>query len=333
MGHTDGRADDAVYFVVGAERSGSTLLRLLLTCHPDIAMVGQFEYAVGGRKPDGAEPDPAAFADWLLLDRIFLASGLTIDPSLGYRDLVRDFLEQARAAAGAELTGGVVHFDFDRLAPIWPDAKYIHLVRDGRDVSRSTIGMGWAADLWHGGRFWLESEHLWDRVAPDIPEERRFELRYEDLVREPEATLRGLCAFLGVNFSPRMFDYPEVSDYVAPDPERLDQWRRKLDPEELRLAEARVGDMLVARGYELSGSDRTPPSGWELRRLELTNRWFRIRHRIQLYGLPLWTKEMLTRRLGMDDRWRDYRQEMNQIEQAGLLRVPAAISDDAPADR
>ena len=313
------------YFVVGAERSGSTLLRLMLACHPEIAMVGQFEYAILGVGDDGALPDPAAFARDMEVDRIFQASGLSIDPALGYRELVHDLLEQTRAAADAKITGGMVHFEFDRLVHLWPDARFVHLVRDGRDVARSAIAMGWAGDMWHAGDGWLHAEHMWDEMSLTIPDDRRHELRYEDLVTSPEPTLRALTAFLGVDFSPAMFDYPEVSDYPAPDPARLDQWRHKLDASEIRLAEARLGPMLEARGYELSGGDTTPPSPWERRRLVVSNRLYKARHRLQRYGASLWLKELLTRRLGMHDRWRGYKIEMNELEQAELMKVPPAV--------
>ena len=61
----------------------------------------------------------------------------------------------------------------DRLTRIWPDARFIHLVRDPRDVARSVIPMGWAGNTWVGVERWMEAERLWDRVRSSLPNSSR----------------------------------------------------------------------------------------------------------------------------------------------------------------
>ena len=248
----------APFFLVGSERSGTTLLRLMLSHHPRIECAPEFEFLVEplahtAPPPAGGEPswpELARVHDWLSTNRIFLPHDLTIDPSLDYRALMQSFVTQYCERSGKEVHGATCHKHFDRLGWIWPDVRLVHLLRDGRDVARSCIGMGWAGNVWYGAERWLDAERLWDDLQAVVPEERRIELRYEDLLAGPERELGRVCAFLGTEYDPAMMDYAEASTYSRPDPSLAQQWKRKLSSEELSLLETRMGDMLRRRGYE-----------------------------------------------------------------------------------
>lgn len=69
-------------FIVGAERSGTTLLRLMLDRHPDIAWCSEFEYAVDKIDSTGHWPEINSYCDWLKTNRIFQCHGFVIDRSL-----------------------------------------------------------------------------------------------------------------------------------------------------------------------------------------------------------------------------------------------------------
>ena len=147
---TRGRLETAgpVVFLVGSERSGTTLLRLMLDHHPEIAFEKEFDFVVSKVSETGAFPQVDAYLEWLATVR---AADYAIDRSLDYRSLVTDFLRQKQAASGGKpRVGATVHRDFDRLRFIWPDARYIHLVRDPRDVSRSVVQKGWAGNVYQG---------------------------------------------------------------------------------------------------------------------------------------------------------------------------------------
>ncbi len=105
-------------FLVGAERSGTTVLRLMLDHHPELSWVQEFEYSVDMMSPEGAPPDLTEYHQWLGIHRIFRASGFSIDPSLSYIDLVRSFLEQRLRASGKRKVGATVHRHFDRLLKV-----------------------------------------------------------------------------------------------------------------------------------------------------------------------------------------------------------------------
>src|SRR5690606_30898833 len=124
-----------------------------------------------------------------------------------YPTLLNGFLIQARDQAGKSLVGATVHRHFDRLLWLWPDARFIHLVRDPRDVARSCIGMGWAGNVWTGVERWVTAEQLWDRLRHRLTEARMLEVRYEDLLAAPDRVLARTCAFVGVDYAPAMLTY------------------------------------------------------------------------------------------------------------------------------
>jgi hypothetical protein len=286
-------------FLVGAERSGTTVLRLMLAHHPQIAWSVEFLYSVELMPPDDGWPSLEAYYAYLATDRTFLGMGYTIDRSLDYPSLVDSFLRQCRDRAGKPLVGATVHYYFDRLLRIWPDARFIHLLRDGRDVARSSIGMGWAGNVWTGAQKWIEAEALWSALRGRLAPDRYIEVVYEQLVSHPEPELERICAFLGVPYDPAMLSYPEKTTYERPDAKLAYQWRRKLSEYEIRLAEARIGPMLLERGYELSGLPPlkvTPALHLRVRSQD----WVaRQRYRLKTFGPKLTALDIASRRLGL----------------------------------
>ena len=305
-------------FLVGAERSGTTLLRLMLSHHPCLAWVEEFEYAVDWVSDDGCYPDLKGYLQWLSTHRIFRATGFTIGRSLNYRQLVNSFLTQQLQRTGKRVIGATCHRHLARLLYIWPDACFVHLVRDGRDVARSCVAMGWAGNVWTGVEQWVDVERLWDRLKGKLSTERYIELTYESLIQEPEARLREICAFVGIPYAPAMLTYHLHSTYARPDPKLISQWRHKLSDRAIRLAESRIGSMLEVRGYELSGLEPLRVGRvmrWQLR---LQNRWTRMRFRQRRYGGPLWLADVLSRRLRLEAWRRRVQLKLNQVDTAHL---------------
>jgi len=278
---------EAPIFLVGAERSGTTLLRLMLDFHPTIAFHNEFEYVVSRISPQGQLPDMASYRTWLRHNWIFQDAHFSLDEGLDYRDLVHSFLMQKLARDGKSLIGATVHHHFDRLRLLWPNARYLHLVRDPRDVARSTIAMGWAGNVWAGVTRWLTAEHTWQALRPHLPHGTFCDIRFEDLIQDPAAQLTRICEFMGTTFSERMFDYAQHSTYKLPNPERVYQWRTKLSQEQIGLVEARTGELLVDRGYELAATPPLRVEAARARHLELESERYCRRFRRRRYGLPL----------------------------------------------
>jgi len=294
---TDYDADPV--FLVAAERSGTTMLRLMLDNHPEIAFFSEFEFAVEQMSGAGDFPEVDSYREWLKTNRLYLSSSFRADPSLGYRDLVRSFLEQKQNRDRKPYVGATVHRNFDRLVYIWPNARYIHLLRDPRDVANSTIPMGWAGNVWMGAGRWLKAEATWSRLRERLPRDRWIELQYESLVREPEGRLKEVCEFLGVPYNPQMLEYPSTTSYAAPDPRLANRWEQALSEREVGLVEQRVGNLLVECGYAPSGVPPVVVSPLMESRLRRQDWLARVRFRIKSYGLLLFVAEFASRRLGL----------------------------------
>jgi len=150
------------------------------------------------------------------------------------------------------------------VARAFPDAQYVHLIRDGRDAGLSFMAMK------RRPRFNLARPRSLPTFAAEwrweIEAARRFgatrpylELRYEDLVREPEAQLGAVCAFLGLGFEPAMVDYHRGVDPARlldhpklaepPGPGRS-HWREQLALGAVQEFEAVAGEVLSGAGYE-----------------------------------------------------------------------------------
>ena len=305
-------------FLVGAERSGTTVLRLMLDHHSQLAWCNEFEYVVDRIPSEKGWPQLDEYYEWLETHRIFQATRFEIDRSLNYQQLVNSFLYQKRDRARKPLVGATVHRHFDRLLRIWPDARFIHIVRDGRDVARSCIGMGWAGNVWTGVERWIEAEGLWAKLSQSFPAERQIEVTYETLISEPVDTLKRLCDFIGIPYDQKMMTYAQTTTYDIPDPKFIGQWRRKLSNREIQLVESRIADRLLERGYELSGLPLIKVTSAMKQKLRLHDWWTRLQFRIKRNGLALFLVDYLSRHLSIKPWQKSVRLKLNAIEKAHL---------------
>ena len=292
-------------FLIGSERSGTTLLRLMLDSHHNMLIWAEYEYATDLVSDAGNFPNLPDYYQWLQSNRNFLMDGPLIDRRLSYPALVNSFLKQFQQFSDDKtensrpkpLIGATVHHNFDRLLHIWPDAKFIHIVRDGRDVSRSCVNMGWAGDGWHGAKRWLTAEKLWDEMKLKVPAERRLEVRFERLVENTTETLGAICEFMGDRYHPDMMNYAVGTDYGLPDASLVNQWHTKLSKREIQLIEARIAPLLVDRDYRLSGLPAIRVSKVDRMLLKIQNKWGILSRRARKYGIPLMSADLIARQL------------------------------------
>lgn len=304
-------------FLVGCERSGSTMLRLMLDAHPQLAFQHESDYLVS-QIECGRIPDLNDYHAFLETDRVFTHSGLHLDRSLTFRELVDDFLDQKRQQAGTDLVGATVHHSFERLLQLWPDARFIHLLRDPRDVSRSVIDIGWAGHLWHAAEWWVEAEMSWSRLQKDLEPNSYVEVRYKDLVSEPAEQLARICRLVGLDYTPAMLEYGAHTSYEPPDLRRVDQWRRILTEFEIAAVEARVGNLLLDRGFEASGVPDLQPARARRALWTLRSRVGRARFRLRKYGPSLFSQDLVARRLKLSQLEMRARRRLDAIDQSSL---------------
>lgn len=322
-GATDGTSvqeTSSPVFLVGAERSGSTLLRLMLDSHPEITCCEGFEFMVERIGDDGSRPDIGAYHDYLSTQSIFGSSRLTIDPTLDYDELVNDFFAQRLRASGKSIIAAMVHMDIDRILHIWPEARFIHLIRDPRDVALSVIAMGWFGNVYTAVDKWIHAEHGWSRLVSRIPEDRWIEVRFADLISDHQTQLRRVCEFLGVEYTDAMLSYADETDYGLPNPSRINSWKGTLSDRDTRILEGKVGSLLTERGFEPSGLEPLIPVGLDLKRVEMDARLRMWKSRIDRFGLRLFLERGLARVLPLPAYRKSVRLRFNEIERRNRKR-------------
>lgn len=288
------------------------MLRLMLDSHPHIRNPGEFDFLFDKVQAGGKLPEIKQYRRWLSTHRGFHETGLSIDPRLDYRQLMQSFMEQL-SRSDAVLTMNV-HRNFERIPWLFPDARYIHLMRDPRDVARSSIGLGMAGNLYRAVDIWTVAERSWDRLAATLTPDRYLEVRYEVLLESVVEELTRICSFLHLSYSPSMLSYPSRSTYSAPDPKLRYQWKTQWGTRDLQLIDWKLGRMLVERKYELSGLPPRKPTLVQRALLRLEDKYNRVRFDIRTYGLSLYLENLLAAGLRIPA-WRDSCQiRINQID-------------------
>ena len=282
-----GRSTDPL-FIVGFQRSGTTLLRLMLNAHPEIAIPHDSAdlwptYArlsikkYGGLStPDDvrrmiddllAEPRIRAWQTKLRRDTL-LEEPL---PS-SFPEVMRRFHEvyaraHGKARWGDKNTGTLV--ELDRLNAEFPACRIVHLVRDGRDCALSHRDYLYGYEnLLRVALEWREQVALCHKMGAMLPPERFHELRYEDLLVDPASALQRVCEFLGVAFAPSMLEYHRhVEDHVPqerralwpmldrpPTAANAFKWKSTMSSRDRAIFQRAAGELLRAFGYETSDS-------------------------------------------------------------------------------
>ena len=290
-------------FIVGSLCSGSTLLRLLLGHHSQINMFGEFEGAV--RQARGENwPDIKDYRRFVETDRQTKELNLRIDTSLAYEELVRNFLEQIYWRQPSTVIGASIHSRVDLLPNIWPSARYIHLMRDPRDVARSCIGMGWVGNVYEGAKIWLSLEARRKKLRQKTNPANSLDVYYEKLVSNPVDELQRICQFLNVDFEDRMLAIDSETSYSSPSASYANQWKKKLTKKEIRWVELQARMEMLSQGYEPTELAHKPMNIFERAYITLQNRRYRTHFHIRKWGLLLWAQNALSRSLG-SKRWAD----------------------------
>ncbi|MEM9400626.1 MAG: sulfotransferase [Verrucomicrobiota bacterium] len=298
-------------FIVGAHRSGSTLLRVMLDHHPQIALSHEFEFTMHLVGENGEPPPLDTFYNHLSLNASFSRSGFHIDRSLTFAELINSFLEQRQNDKA--VVGMTCHENFDRLRFFWPNAKYIHILRDPRDVAHSVVNMGWAGNVWVAANRWVEAEHTWDVLCQKVHEDRRMEVRFENLIANPELELSRVCHFLGLGYDEKMLSYPANSDYALPSPTAASRWRTKMSKKDIQLVEARIGDLCNERHYPVSDLPQLCISSIQEIRLKVYSRLLKSWRRLQ-ENPSLVLRLSIAKRLGHTDQAKKITQQMHGIQ-------------------
>ncbi|MEU4542546.1 sulfotransferase family protein [Nonomuraea dietziae] len=280
---------DRPVFVIGCPRSGTTMLQLMLSSHPRLAVPPETRFLVP------VYYKRRTFGDMRIADRRrALAEYIAGDRSTKFRELgidKEDYIRQVVEGPGS--LGSVIGTTFrmysdrfgkarwgdkrpsyvkqvDMLTRLFPDAQFIHLIRDGRDCVASLKEMPWyTLNSFHAISTWAEAIDAGKRLRRTMSEDSYYELRYEDLTDDPATELKKLCHFLEEDYDPAMCSPREAASHAVPVHKvwhsnthgevtraRVGSWAKRLDSWEIRLAEQALGDRLEDHGYELSGAPK-----------------------------------------------------------------------------
>jgi len=277
-------------FVVGCPRSGTTLLRRILNAHSRLAIpkaethwIPKLYQKGPGTSP--AKPVTPALLEVLATDRRFRKLGIEqselasifAQGNPSYPEFVRRLFDcygrlQGKSLVGDKTPGyarciGLLH-------QLFPQARFIHLVRDGRDVALSLLN--WSRLHKTAGRlktfeqdpvtttalFWEWLVRLGMEGGAALPRGLYHQVSYESLVADPVATSRRLCEFLALPYEAAMQEFyagrvrpnPALSAKKAwlPPTQGLRNWRTQMPREHVELFEAAAGDLLEELGYARS---------------------------------------------------------------------------------
>ncbi len=264
--------------VLGVGRSGRTLLRVMLDRNSEIAIPYESFFVTPLAQRHGRRPNLDDFLDDL--GRFYQLYEWGISPE-DVRPRLREGMTTGEAIAAvfevyAEHEGKPRWGDktplymqhLPLLEGLFPDALWVHLVRDGRDAALSFLSLpeGFSEKTWALPHTAAQFAARWRteilaarRLGAHVGG-RYLELRYEDLVTAPERELRRVCEHTSLPWEPAMLDYPGTSD-VASLPEHrnlaqpptpgLRDWRSQMSREDALAFEEVAGDVLRSGRYEL----------------------------------------------------------------------------------
>jgi LPS sulfotransferase NodH len=213
-------------FLVGCPRSGTTLLQSLLAAHPRVLSFPEshfFTEGFGGSRIDrlkkylaGGRHLQRVFSRWLdqLADK-GIRPTRSAQPHWRRQAVIDQFTDQLDAwtrDAGKDVwvEKTPMHLDhIHQIAPAVPDARFVHIVRDGRAVVESLYRVTRQfPERWGGPRSldaciaqWNRCLHLTLRYRGDPA---HHIVCYTELIRDPQAALRPICDFLGIDWQPSM---------------------------------------------------------------------------------------------------------------------------------
>jgi hypothetical protein len=227
-------AADTPIFIIGSARSGTTLLRMMLDSHPRISCGEETKFL--------ADMRAMVTTHWRLLETY----GFERDWWIAHiHDYYASF-QQAYMTRRGKLRWAdktpvyTLHLDF--IDELFPAARYVHLVRDGRDVVASFRDRwGYLAGVRAANSVWAQYVRAALAWESGGGAGRTRQVRYEALVNEPQATMRELLAFLGEPWDDRVVRFDEVEHDTTERYARFTRSRRDAGGERAAIYRSRVG--------------------------------------------------------------------------------------------
>src|SRR6266436_558019 len=296
-GDSGSRQLDPMPIIVGAPRSGTTLLRLMLDTHPELAIppeTGFLKLAIElkGRDHKLRErfiraltrypTEAPCWPDFEIPEAVFRTALTAISPfsiADGYRAFYRLYAGRFGKSRWGDKTP-LYCMDLPTIREVLPEARFVHIIRDGRAVALSLKRMWFSPSDKIGdlARYWRHCVLEARRAGAGRPD--YLEIRYEDLILNADTTLRQICDFIDLEYDEAMLQYyvrapfrlrehkgRTLSDGTSLvtqearigqqqrtteplDPTQVFAWKSVISPTEKKEFEAVAGDLLADLGYE-----------------------------------------------------------------------------------
>jgi hypothetical protein len=269
-------ADDAPIFLTGFARSGTTWVNRLMQDYFDagFANEGQFIISFGMRIQRYGDLRILRNRERLLRDlardRFFsiLSSNYKVDMDWNritvragaFAEIVKEILAQIAEQTGKHRIGSkypVFGRYLGLLNDLFPDCKVIHVIRDGRDCALSHKQVTWGHQNTYSAAIHWRTYMEASRRSAEAMQGRYLEIRYEDLLLEPETTMRTLEHFI-VGTLEYGITKRFLEDRGSLKPEKVGQWRQTMPPRDQAIFESVAGDLLQIYGYPLTGIRHSP---------------------------------------------------------------------------
>jgi len=269
------------FFILGAQRSGTTMLRLMLNNHPNLAVphetgfIVPFYQNLSSYSPISDKKNLERLIDDISEFHHVKKGNLITDKSKicsypidSYSELVNAIMLECAYKSGKTRWGDKTPSytsEFDVLWKIFPNCKYIHLVRDGRDVVLSQRRVSWGSkSMPRLAEEWQWKTTICHKIGSVLPDSCFLEIKYEDLVLKTQETLKQICDFLEEPYADSLLEYHKTAkssvpseslqwhrnSIKPPDPSKLYEWKNKLSLADRIIFEQVAGPTLELFGYE-----------------------------------------------------------------------------------
>jgi Sulfotransferase family len=274
-------------FVVGIMRSGTTLMSMMLSSHPAIAIAPDIHYIAGWvqrhrqlrlSQPADFERFWKAFSGnkrfgYLGLDAGAVRRYIEANQRYSFRGVYLSTLETFAASLQKRRWGEKAPFTADHLDTLFswfPDARVIYMLRDPRAVVGSLRKLPWLAKVGVKAHALLWANGV-GRALANEGDARIMRVRYESLVHDPTGILEDVCRFLGEAYSPAMlegrhtlrtstlrdregWETAHLSAALGPVHEMsVAKWKHELTPAEVDWIEHYCGSVMQQAGYSRVG--------------------------------------------------------------------------------
>jgi len=276
-------------FIVGCPRSGTHLLRNMLRSHPNLSFTGESHFIPKFYKAFGdpkSEQEAKKLASVILNLQWIQPWHLSLDPvsfvhDRSYAQVVRRIFEAWAQKENKPRWGDKTPqyvTEMPVLLELFPSGKFIHIIRDGRDVAVSWLALSFGpTNIFTAARQWQYFVSTGQRVGRSLPSGTYLEIRYEKLLAQPGEVMENICSFINEPFceellkpNPLILDYParkSIFGRFTPSynyalkttivHKNTSKWKNQMSCSDNIVFESVAGELLKSLGYDTTSKTRS----------------------------------------------------------------------------